>query len=280
MPINADRMNRLQIVEQEKINRERKLQEELEGVRRQQRLERSRAKFDYVNGTVFSGARAPNAASRKVRNQLNSCGEDAEVRVFIRECDSEGAKAFVYRESDILMGDENIAQLNHGFSAQRGAPQRASGNPKSPAIRVKASPAHREKSSAVPSYSLAQVCEPGEGEKSKLGHVPRYLELRKAELAEAKRAAAEERDRLEHLSKIPPGHRFVPEEEKTETVKVLNSRLEELEMQLRKIPVRFDTLGIRQKRQVIEEEMALIEEAIRRYSTKRPLYVPLSTSKQ
>lgn len=266
MPADAARLNRQQIREQEQLNRSRKLQAEVEEQRRQQSYKQTKAQFDYVPSTLGgvggAGTRRPKESS------VSACSDDALVRVFIRECDGEAAQHFAYQESEMLADDATspkcIRKPGGPLPPPRGAPRTrgAAGSPLTP---------------PAPSYSLAQVSAP---ERSagmpNLGRVPKYLQQRKAELAEEKRAIAMDEERRQEMAKVPRGHRLVPEEEKAAMLIHLNEREEELEQQLRKIPVRFDTQNVRQKRRAIEEEMEKIEQSRAKYSTKRPLYVPLA----
>lgn len=266
--INAARLNRLQLVQQEQLNHSRKANEEAEAARQQKQFQRTKAKFDYVSSTASSGFASRNCSS----------GDDAEIRIHIAECSGETGRSFVYRESEALAGGAN-------YSSEKSSGSRASLIPTS--VTRKVSTAKNLNCSSgtsscvsggtaplVPSYSLAAVRGSGERGVSKLGHVPRYLLHRKAELAAAKQASLAKKEQLEQEAKIPPGYRLVSDEEKARTIEEANQRLKELEVALRKIPIRFDTQNIRQKREKIEEEMEELEQAKKKYSTKRPLYVP------
>lgn len=269
--INAARLNRLQLLEQEQLNRNRKANEEAEAARYQQQLQQSKAKFNYVSSTASTGFASRHRVS----------GEDPEIRVYISECGGEIGRTFAYRESEALASEE--AQFSNKGSTTRAPVAGSAGTRKGPLEKLGNRSSHASNgqsrvpsltSSAIPSYSLASTCQPGEKDGSRLGHVPRYLQHRKAELEAAKRASLAEKERLEQEAKIPPGYRLVPEEEKMKTIEEANQRLKELEVALRKIPIRFDTQNIRQKREKIEEEMDELEQTKKKFSTKRPLYVP------
>lgn len=266
MAQSAARLNRLQIREQEQLNRARRMQDEVEEQKQQQRMQMTKQKFNYVPSTASTGfSSTPRSGAGVIGGVSSFAGDDAQIRVFIRECDGDAARSFVYRESEALSGTDVVREL----PPPRGGPRRAGSDPT-------ASPLHSPSPSQRPSYSLAQVSNPTpKAGMPNLGRVPRYLQQRKAEMAEAKRAGEEEEARREALSKVPPGHRLVSEEEKAETLKQLSERQLELDMQLRKMPVRFDTQNLRQKRAAIEDELEKIEQTRNKYSTKRPLYVPL-----
>eukprot|EP00796_Vickermania_ingenoplastis_P010759 gene10759-7487_t len=248
MSQNAARLNRLQIREQEQLNRARRLQDEAEEQRQQQRVQYTKQKFRHVQSTAANGF-STTPRSEAVGGVSSFAGDDAQVRVFIRECDAGNARQFVYRESEALMGTgEGAADL----PPPRNAPRRGPGPGSSP---------KQPGGAAVPSYSLAQVRDPErQPDMPNLGRVPRYLQQRKAELAEVKRSKAEEEGRRKELANVPPGHRLVPEDEKAAVLAQLNEREKELDLQLRKIPVRFDTQNIRLKRKAIEDEMDQIEQ--------------------
>ncbi len=109
----------------------------------------------------------------------------------------------------------------------------------------------------------------------KLGNVPDYIRQRKAELQAEKDAAIavieEEKEKMKH----PPGHRPVSEEERIGVLARLDARKTELERDLARLPMRFDTIAIKNRKAEIEKEMSEIEEAHRRFSVKKQLYVPI-----
>lgn len=268
---SALRLNRLQLLEQEKLNRNRKVAEEVEAARLNKKMKFTKAKFDYVPSTASTGFTSRNHPS----------AEDAEVRVHISECGGQVARSFAYRESEALANID--AQTSQKEITSRMPPISPGGSSKAPArksyynsscIVTSNSGSPFSMGFVAPSYSLAQTCAPGEKDGSKLGYIPRYLSQRKAEIAGAKLAFKEEKERLEQEAKIPPGYRLVSEEEKATTIEEANQRLIELEVALRKIPIRFDTQNIRNKREKIELEMDELEQTKIKYSTKRPLYVP------
>lgn len=269
--ISALRLNRLQLLEQEKLNRNRKITEEVEAARLHKQFQSTKSKFDYVPSTACTGFASRNPAS----------ADDAEVRIYISECGGQVARSFAYRESEALANVD--ASTSEKKRTSRMPPISTGGSSKAPTRKsysnssctVTSNPGSPSfMASVAPSYSLAQVCAPGEKDGSKLGYIPRYLSQRKAEIAGAKRASQEEKERLEQEAKIPPGYRLVSEEEKVTTIEEANQRLMELEVALRKIPIRFDTQNIRNKREKIELEMDELEQSKIKYSTKRALYVP------
>ncbi|EPY23010.1 hypothetical protein STCU_07948 [Strigomonas culicis] len=94
-------------------------------------------------------------------------------------------------------------------------------------------------------------------------------------MAAEKEAVRDAAARKEEEARIPPGHRLVSEEEKAATLVRLEERKKELETELGKIPIRFDTVSIQNKRKAIETELQQIEAAKLKHQTKKPLYLPL-----
>jgi len=107
------------------------------------------------------------------------------------------------------------------------------------------------------------------------GQVPDYLLQRKAELQAEKDEARRIADIRAEQSKYPPGHRPVSEEERGEILAKLESRKKELEGEIGRLPMRFDTQAIRQRRGQIEAELLEVEAAQRKFSVKKQLYVPI-----
>lgn len=161
---------------------------------------------------------------------------DVEIKVFIRECDNDGV-SFSISESQAL---ENSP----------GRVQDAGGLP--------------------PSNSTS-----GPPNTAKLGKIPQYLTKRKAEMEAEKAAIRDEVHRQQELAKYPPGHRPVTEEERGAILSRLAARKRELEVELGKLPMRFDTQALRVKKNAIETEMAEVEAAERKFSVKKQLFVPI-----
>lgn len=91
-------------------------------------------------------------------------------------------------------------------------------------------------------------------EQRELGRVPKYLEKRKVELAEAKRIA--ERP----LSpQPPPGYRRVKEEERSATLKLLQSRKSEVEKAHAGLPFKIETPGQRRREKNIDDRLKHID---------------------
>ncbi|CCW64211.1 unnamed protein product [Phytomonas sp. EM1] len=245
MPYNADSLNRLQIREQQELNRQRKIQEEADKRQHAEAIARSKAQYSHVRPQVF----AQPEASDPTTAPNDGPNGDIQIHVYVRECDGESAQKFTYRERRSLTGKSEVTRMHP--------------------VPTATATSNREEVSS-PSAGLAS------SSTLSLGRVPRYLQKRKAELQAEKQAIEDEAQRRRELAKIPPGCRLVPDQEKVETLKRLEARQEELEMQLSKIPIRFDTHSIKMRRRNIEEELAQIEVDKLKYSLNKTLYVPIN----
>ncbi len=92
-----------------------------------------------------------------------------------------------------------------------------------------------------------------------------------AERAEACRLAGLQAEQ----AKYPPGHRPVSEEERAAILSKLAVRRRELEADLGRLPMRFDTQAVRLRQKQIEGELQEVEEAERKFSVKKQLFVPI-----
>lgn len=238
---SAARQNYAQIKEQEQLNRERKRQEEFAAEKQQNVVQRHRAQYEHVTSHGYGTAQ---------QTQQAAGGDDVEIRVFVRECDPD-RQIFSFMESDAAPPTSQ---------QPRDAAPTAAGQSK-PVLygRRATNSAEKRESPAL----------------SSRGEVPQYLMKRKAEMEAEKEAIRAEVERQKELSQYPPGHRPVGEEERAAILAKLAARKKELEMELGRLPMRFDTMALRQKRQQIEGEMAEIEAATQKFSVKKQLFVPI-----
>lgn len=292
---NAARLNRMQIREQEALNRQRRLQDDAAARREEEAIRRTQAQYDHVashgygrnslagSSTATAGGAGGAASSSAVaagasgattgggrRRSLNANvahGDNVQIRVYVRECDEDAEEVFTYKENGgpaTTVANSAGARAATNAAIGGGVGRRTCGG---------------EHSSTGPSCrpgGLRSTTKADELVAPNRARVPRYLQQRKAEMAAEKAAVAAEVERQRQLSQIPPGHRRVSEEEKADTLRQLAERQQELETQLAKIPIRFDTQSIQQRRRAIEEELRELEAKRNKYSTKNPLYVPLS----
>lgn len=231
----------MQIREQEELNRQRRIQDESAVQRRQELEQKRRSLYDYVPSHGYAG-------STNEKQNRASHDDDAEISVYVRECDDAARQSYTFRESS----KSNMTSL--------------------PAV---SSSRMQQASSVAPLRKRSVPSKESSVDAPNRGRVPRYLQQRKAELAAEKGAIAALAERQREMAKIPPGHRLVREEEKADVIQTLDQRERELLNQLSKIPIRFDTQSIVQRRRGIEDELRELEEKRAKYGTKNPLYVPL-----
>jgi len=99
-------------------------------------------------------------------------------------------------------------------------------------------------------------------EKYQLGVVPKYLHVRQKQW----RDEEEKRKRDAPDPSIPPGLELLPDAERLQTLSQLDQNYNELVKQMLLLPVRMDTLRVRQQKENIEKEMVKVEEAIKIFS--------------
>ena len=166
-------------------------------------------------------------------------GDDVEIKVFVRECEPD-AKMFRMLESEVAPPQQEVDTRPILFGRR------------------------------------ATVDAPGSAQsKASRGEVPKYLQKRKAEMEAEKEAIRAEVERQKEISQYPPGHRPVTDEERAAILDKLSLRKKELEVELGKLPMRFDTQAVKHKRAQIEGEMNEIEAAERKFSVKKQLFVPI-----
>lgn len=276
------RMNVQQVREQQQINRDRKAQDELEAQKQQQREARAKAQFSHVQSRVAAAAAGGASSSQnpgmtmmaQAEQQYHHSGisnahDDVEITVFVRECEPDGGVQRMM-ESEILR--ENARQ-NGNAPALPSLPQhRAASMPRQQQLQPPSSSSQRR----VPLQTQQDNAhKPGAPDGSKLGSVPSYIRQRKAELQAEKDAAARAIEEEKERSRHPAGHRPVEEPERLAVLEKLTARKLELERDLARLPMRFDTLAVQRRRGEIEKEMGEVEEAHRRFSVKKQLYVPM-----
>ncbi|CAD2221177.1 Calmodulin-binding, putative [Angomonas deanei] len=241
---NAARQNRQLLREQQQLNAERRSQDSAGMAKRSQEVKKTQAQYDHVQPRVGKGAAPAGGASN----------DDVEIKVYVRECE-DSSEFFRFME-------------NEGQPTSGAAPARPAASKRTPSTKKSVKGAPRSGSTK---RAAAEPTAPAEGR----GKVPKYLQKRMAEMEAEKQAIEDEKQRKKELAKIPPGHRAVSEEEKADTLERLAARRAELEAELGKIPLRFDTVSIRNKRQAIEDELQQIESTRVKYNTKGALYVPI-----
>lgn len=298
---NAAQLNRMQIREQEALNRQRRQQDDAAAQREAHAVRRTQAQYQHVTSHGYgrdggsganTGGLVPSAHSAGAGAAPASSSGDAQIRVYVRECDEGASQVFSYRETATGAGaptgpsspsgpSARSAVGSGGGSGSDNAPRRVASNASGGALPsihhhpgAAAASNARVSASASGAYDVAKASTPDALTPNR-ARVPRYLQQRKAEMAAEKEAVAAEAERRRELAQIPAGQRRVTEEEKADTLRRLDERQQELEQQIAHIPIRFDTQSIQQRRRAIEEELREIDATRHKYSTKGPLFVPL-----
>lgn len=103
--------------------------------------------------------------------------------------------------------------------------------------------------------------------KKDMGKVPTYLLNRKMELA----AEQEAKERAKEASTIPPGMRMLPEEERLETLAILENNRREVESAIQRLPIIIETPSAVRRKEELERRLREIEDAARIFSRPKVL---------
>ncbi|XP_052751206.1 uncharacterized protein LOC113514768 isoform X2 [Galleria mellonella] len=94
------------------------------------------------------------------------------------------------------------------------------------------------------------------------GVVPKYIRERKDQITkELENSKVEDN----HIM-CPPGHVTLPDTERKETLRMLRNSFAELVNELNKMPVKTDTLRMRNRKMELEKQLAKLEEGIKVFS--------------
>ncbi|VVC95867.1 uncharacterized protein LOC126965314 [Leptidea sinapis] len=94
------------------------------------------------------------------------------------------------------------------------------------------------------------------------GVLPKYLRERKGQCTKEIEGVAVEDDQVV----CPPGHVTLPDNERKETLRMLRNSFAELVNELNKMPVKTDTLRMRNRKMELEKQLAKLEEGIKVFS--------------
>ncbi|XP_026741793.1 uncharacterized protein LOC113503865 isoform X2 [Trichoplusia ni] len=94
------------------------------------------------------------------------------------------------------------------------------------------------------------------------GVLPKYLRERKEQGSKDTEGARADEDH----SVCPPGHVTLPDTERKETLRMLRNSFAELVSELNKLPVKTDTLKMRNRKMELEKQLAKLEEGIKVFS--------------
>ena len=103
------------------------------------------------------------------------------------------------------------------------------------------------------------------------GKVPKYLQQRQAELRHEEEVA---RQLADIDMDCPDGMRLLPEQERVETLKILEQNKEKVTAEIGAMPFVVDTHGLKKRKQALENKLKDIEEAVKIFS-RRKVYVEL-----
>lgn len=94
------------------------------------------------------------------------------------------------------------------------------------------------------------------------GHVPAYLQERKARWAE------KEADRIASAPDpdCPPGMMLMPDHERLETLRVLQSTLDDVKAQIQRLPLTIETPGQIRRKNDLDAKYKEVEDAIKIFS--------------
>ncbi|GAX83094.1 hypothetical protein CEUSTIGMA_g10520.t1 [Chlamydomonas eustigma] len=103
--------------------------------------------------------------------------------------------------------------------------------------------------------------------KPDFGRVPTYLLQRKIDLIDQQ----ESEMRAREAALIPPGMRLLPEDERLETLTVLQKNRHEVERALQALPLRIETPGQIRRRDELERRLREIEEGLKVFARPKVL---------
>ncbi|EAN76431.1 hypothetical protein, conserved [Trypanosoma brucei brucei TREU927] len=253
MPTGAARLNFLQIKEQQQLNRERLREAAVEEQRAKEALCRQKEQYSHVQSHGYGRV-------------VGKPASDVQIKVYIRECDGERAQCHTFMESEAM---------RHNASCKQEGKPRPAQPPRQKVQKLPPVAAPPQKKQEHTQQQQQRLSGPANASDTQRGIVPKYLLQRKAELAAQKEATQREAERQREIARYPPGHRLVSEEERKETLEKLAARRRELEMELHKIPIRYDTQSIKERRSKIENELSEIEAAERKFGSAKELFVPI-----
>jgi len=104
-------------------------------------------------------------------------------------------------------------------------------------------------------------------QKRDYGRVPNYLLERKVEMLEQQ----EQQLRAKEAAMIPPGMRMLPEEERLETLAILQKNRQEVERALQVMPIIIETPSQKRRKDDLERRLREIEDAFKIFSRPKVL---------
>lgn len=98
------------------------------------------------------------------------------------------------------------------------------------------------------------------------GNVPKYLQRIKGAIREEEALVAQKLGLDAANDGAPPGCKLLPDAERLETLAQLQQRQKELDGLHRKLPLKIETPGQRQRAQELDRELRTVEDGIKAFS--------------
>ena len=117
-------------------------------------------------------------------------------------------------------------------------------------------------------HAPVRVITPPTGKKADYGKVPAYILARKEEMQKE----VEQRKLEEANRDIPPGMIRMSEEDRLKTLALLAENKEKIEDQIRRLPLRIETLSQKEKQQTLFTKIQEIDDAVKVFS-RTPVYI-------
>jgi hypothetical protein len=263
-----------------------------------------------ASGPAAGSGRGAAAALRGLQGKQQPAqqqpDDDGKITVFVRECDPDGGVFSIFESEVIKQQQVALAQAAAGAGTARGPsapgapvgprsgrapsnapPAAAAGRPapvafgRGPATAARGAPTTplqplpHNTSGAFGATGAAPVAGANGGAAAARGAVPDYLRQRKQQLQDEKDRVAKAMEDEKTRAQYPPGHRPLQEEERQAILSKLAARKKELEADLGRLPLRFDTIAVKNRRQEIMSEMNEVDEAVQKFSVKKQLFVPI-----
>eukprot|EP01063_Lacrimia_lanifica_P034779 TRINITY_DN6516_c0_g2_i1.p1 TRINITY_DN6516_c0_g2~~TRINITY_DN6516_c0_g2_i1.p1 ORF type:complete len:292 (+),score=113.04 TRINITY_DN6516_c0_g2_i1:58-933(+) len=274
------RQNKQHIREQQLLNKEQRLQEVAAKEKQEKRQTALKAQYNKPGaGTPQQQPVQKVNPTPKTRETVRQPPGEV-IEVFIRETQPEYAQYYTVSEKNPIPQGTHQPPPSHRRrddpEEEMESPGRATENPPAAArCGAAAGPlgaARRRSRDATPSEAAATpMSSSGAGHKT--GKVPAYLTARKQQLQDEKDECARVIEEQKKRSKYPSGCVPLAEGEKTEILKGLEAKKNDLMLEINKLPMRFDTVAVRKRRVELEDQIREVETKITTFSRK-VVYVP------
>eukprot|EP01064_Diplonema_japonicum_P032535 TRINITY_DN6146_c0_g1_i5.p1 TRINITY_DN6146_c0_g1~~TRINITY_DN6146_c0_g1_i5.p1 ORF type:complete len:265 (+),score=66.10 TRINITY_DN6146_c0_g1_i5:225-1019(+) len=253
-----ERQNKDFIKEQQTLRKEVKLQQEAEKAKGEKRVERMKAKYNTTGRKPAAAAVAASPPAMPPKHSQQRHGGEV-IEVFVRETEPE---------------------FSHHYTIEEGMapppPRQAQAAPTStpPSTHTTMSSSRTQNTSSPNLHSCGSAAGmAGAARKKPAGHIPAYLKQRRQELEDEKAEVERIRNEVKEKQRYPAGHMPLGEEEKEAILKGLNCKKDELMSEMNRLPMRYDTTSVRNRRNALEDQIREVENKIGTFSRKQ-VYVP------